>query len=364
LRSGWGNSVLRAFIIGLVLAMSTGAEAAEALPISLELAKVLERRYPQNVDELRLLETQVQKVATQAVPATVEVEIGQSIGSGVIISPEGLVLTAAHVIGGANRPATIVLADGRRLKGRTLGAHHEIDAGMVQIDKPPHDVPFVPVTTAAKVETGSWVVATGQPGGILDNRSPPVRLGRVLAQQDEWICTDCTLVGGDSGGPLFNLQGEVMAIHMSIGPAAIHNFHVPVGVVREFWEKMLTGEVWGTGLGDDEDGERVVLGIAGHDRDGHCEVTQVFPNFPAEAAGIKAGDVILRIGDTEVDSLVELTREILVHEPGDEVEIELRRGDEQLKMEVTLQAIENPLPGSVDPDEDDARDEESAEAEP
>lgn len=355
--------MLRALIIGTILVVSTVANAAEALPISPELGKVLARRYPQKVDELRLLEDQVQKVATQAVPATVEVEVGQSIGSGVIISPEGLVLTAAHVIGGANKPATIVMADGRRLKGKTLGLHHEIDAGMVQIDKPPRDLPFAPVTTADKVETGAWVVATGQPGGILDNRSPPVRLGRVLAQQNEWICTDCTLVGGDSGGPLFNMQGEVMAIHMSIGPAAIHNFHVPVGVVREYWDKMLAGEAWGTGLGDDEDGERVVLGIAGHDYDGHCLVTQVFPNFPAQQAGIEPGDVILSIDNEKVDSLIELTLEVLIHDPGDKVEIELRRGDKNLKKTVMLQAIENPLPGSVDPDEDESRDDESSEDE-
>lgn len=356
--------MLRALIIGMILVTGTVASAAEALLISPELAKVLARRYPQSVDELRLLEAQVQKVAAQAVPATVEVEVGHNVGSGAIISGEGLVLTAAHVIGGANQPATIIMADGRRLKGKTLGLHHEIDAGMVQIDKPPRDLPFAPVTIVDKVETGAWVVATGQPGGILDNRSPPVRLGRVLAQQDEWICTDCTLVGGDSGGPLFNMQGEVMAIHMSIGPSAIHNFHVPVGVVREYWDKMLAGEAWGIGQGgDDEDGERVVLGIAGLDHEGRCLVTQVFPNFPAEKAGIEPGDIILSVNQKNVDSLIELTREILVHEPGDEVEIELRRGDKNLKKTVILQMIENPLPGSVDPIEEESRKEEAAEDE-
>jgi serine protease Do len=150
----------------------------------------------------------------------------------------------------------------------------------------------------------------------------------------------------------------VMAIHMSIGPSAVHNFHVPVGVVRKYWEKMLAGEVWGTGLGDDNVGERVVLGIAGHDSEGHCVVTQVFPNFPAEKAGIEPGDIILSIDNEKVDSLMELTLEILVHDPGDKVEIELRRGDKNLKKTVMLQAIDNPLPGSVDPDEDESRKEE------
>ena len=170
--------------------------AAEPLPFSPELNTVLEDRYPRGVEDLKLIEEQVELVAAQAVPATVEVEIGHHIGSGVIVSKEGLVLTAAHVIGRAGRSATLVLADGRRLQGRTLGAHHLIDAGMLQIISPPDDLPFVPLAPDETVRIGQWVVATGQPGGILDDRSPPVRLGRVLAADDQWVCTDCTLVGG------------------------------------------------------------------------------------------------------------------------------------------------------------------------
>jgi serine protease Do len=352
--------MLRIFVFGSCCLLSSGfLLAAEAIPISAALEAVLARRYPQNVADLRLLEAQVQKVAEQAVAATVEIEVGHNIGSGVIISREGLVLTAAHVIGGQNRAVTLVLADGRRLKGRTLGAHHLLDAGMVQLDEVPDDIPFAPVVSPEKAEgsslIGQWVVATGQPGGLLENRAPPVRLGRVLAAGGEWICTDCTLVGGDSGGPLFNVRGEVLAIHMSIGPATVHNFHVPVAMIRPHWEKMLAGEVWGRGIGDDEeDGERMVLGIAGREVEDRCVVTQVFPGFPAEKAGIAVGDVIMSLEGEKIDSLVELTRLIVAKEPGDEVELKLLRGGKEMKLDVVLNVLNNPLPGSVDPEESGA----------
>lgn len=322
--------------------------AADALPISSELAKVLDERYPENVADLRLLQSQVEKIATQAVAATVEIEVGHSIGSGVLISPEGLVLTAAHVIGGPNRPATVVLADGRRLKGHTLGAHHPMDAGMVQLEEVPEDLPYVPLAQDEKVEVGSWVVATGQPGGILDDRSPPIRLGRILAQGGEWICTDCTLVGGDSGGPLFNMQGEVLAIHMSIGMQAEHNFHVPVAMIRPNWEELVEGKVWGRGFADlDNEGERVMLGIAGRDVAGRCLVTQVFPGFPAAKSGLKPGDIIHSANATTIKSLDELNRLVLAKDPGDRVELEILRGDKPMKFKVRLGLIAEALPGTL-----------------
>ena len=320
-------------------------------------------KYPEGPEQLKLLQKQVEEVAAQAVAATVEVEVGNSIGSGVIISPEGLVLTAAHVIGGKNRPVTVVLADGRRLKGHTLGAHHKIDAGMVQIDAVPKEpIPFAPVVTGDEIQVGEWVVATGQPGGLLEDRSPPVRLGRVLAQGGEWICTDCTLVGGDSGGPLFNMRGEVLAIHMSIGPAAVHNFHVPVAMIRPHWEKMLKGEVWGHGIEHESLGERVVLGIAGRQVEDRCVVTQVFPGFPAARAGVAVGDVIKAVDEESIESISELNDLVLGKEPGDRVKVRVRRGDDELDLRVRLSLVESPLPGTLEPDADDAGDEESEES--
>lgn len=336
--------------------------AAEPLEYSPEVAAVLDERYPQVVEDLKLIEQQVQLVAAQAVPATVEVEIGHNIGSGVIVSKEGLVLTAAHVIGRPGRSATLVLADGRRLEGRTLGAHHLMDAGMVQITDPPEDLPFAPLTPDENIVVGQWVVATGQPGGILDDRSPPVRLGRVLATGGQWVCTDCTLVGGDSGGPLFNMRGEVMAIHMSIGPEVVHNFHVPVTEIRPVWDKMLAGEVWGGEVAEQEpDSGRAVLGLAGRTADNRTMVTQVFAGFPAETAGILPGDQIVAVDGQAISSIFDLTRHLVTKSPGDTIHLELLRNTRSLELDIVLSAIGEPLPGSFDPStreaESDAEDE-------
>ena len=98
---------------------------------------VLAARAPVDVEDLREIQEQLQRVVAQVLPATVSVEIGDAAGSGVIVSKDGLVLTAAHVIGRPGRRAWIELPDGRRLRGRTLGADHEADAGMIQLDYPP-----------------------------------------------------------------------------------------------------------------------------------------------------------------------------------------------------------------------------------
>lgn len=100
-------------------------------------------------------------------PATVAVEIRGAAGSGVIVNKEGLVLTAAHVVGRAGRKGWVELPDGRRLRGKSLGADHDADAGMMQIDDPPADLPFVPVSQGPPLAAGQWVVTIGQPGGIV-----------------------------------------------------------------------------------------------------------------------------------------------------------------------------------------------------
>jgi len=327
---------------------ATQSQAVEPLEIPPELAEVLSQRYPRGVEDLKLLEAQVQQVADRAVAATVGVEIGRNIGSGVIVSREGLILTAAHVIGRHNRPATIVLSDGRQLSGKTLGAHYPLDTGMVQITEVPDDLPYIPVSEEdAQPALGEWVVATGQPGGTLNDRSPPVRLGRVLAAHEHWICTDCTLVGGDSGGPLLNISGEVVALHMSIGPSISHNFHVPVSLIRQYWDQMMAGQMWGhEATPQASDMERALLGLAGRTENGRCVITQVFPGFPAETAGIRTGDVILRVADAEVDTFAELARQVLEKQPGDSIHLQILRNTETLEMEVPLIGATEPLPGS------------------
>lgn len=324
---------------------------AEKLEISPELAEILEHRYPRDADELRLLEQQVQRVADQTAPATVGIRVRRNFGSGVIVNSEGLVLTAAHVIGRPNRRATILLANGNRLEAQTLGANHELDIGMLRITDPPADLPYVPFNQEKRARLGEWVVATGQPGGTLDDRTPPVRLGRVLASELEWICSDCTLVGGDSGGPLVNLEGEVIGIHTSIGPEVVHNFHVPLATAKIEWQRLLDGEVWGGRYEElAQRANRPVLGLAGRTVDDQCIVTQVFPGLPADEAGIRPGDMILALDDQPVDSFSRLAKLLQQRRPRQQVSLRIQRNGDAMKLEVTLAGIRVPLPGSEIPE--------------
>jgi serine protease Do len=204
---------------------------------------------PHSVAELRALEGQVEKVLAKVVPCTVGIRIGNGQGSGVIVSADGYVLTAGHVSGEPNRNAVVTLPSGKELKGKTLGRNTGIDSGLIKITEP-GPYPFVEMSKAGPLAKGQWVVAVGHPGGFRRNRSPVVRLGRVLFANPFLIRTDCTLVGGDSGGPLFDLDGLVVGIHSRIGPGAItENIHVPVDTYRETWDRLASAESWGDQLG-------------------------------------------------------------------------------------------------------------------
>ena len=338
---------LGAIFLIVTLFVVIAARGSEPLDISPALGEVLARPYPRSAEDLGLLQSQVRRVAETATPATVGVEVGRNIGSGVIVNPEGLVLTAAHVIGRSQRSATIVLPDGRRFKARTLGANHEIDTGMVQITNPPLDLPYVPIARDATLSLGEWVVATGQPGGPLLDRTPPVRLGRVLVGEKDWVCTDCTLVGGDSGGPLLNLQGEVTATHTSIGPDIVLNFHVPIPEIQEHWQRLVQGEVWGGGFEEfARRRSRPVLGLAGRTKENQCVVTQVFPGMPAAEADVRPEDIVLAVDGVAITSIDEVIERVVAKQPGQKMKLRLQRDGEQIEVEVLLARLRAPLPGS------------------
>ncbi len=321
------------------MALAAFARGFAQVPVSLEPAPdtqaVLAARAPLDVDDLRLIQAQLQRVLTRALPATASVEIGNAAGSGVIVSRDGLVLTAAHVIDRPGRRARIELPDGRRFRATTLGADHELDAGMLKIDEPPDDLPFVPIAAGPPLEPGEWVVTTGQPGGLIEGRAPPVRLGRVLFRDDELLCTDCKLVGGDSGGPLFNMRGEVVGIHSSIGPMLTHNFHVPMSVFRRNWDRLLAGDLWG-GRYDQPDNGRAVLGVSGNNNAGRCVITAVADGLPAAAAGVRVGDVIAAVDGRAIRTFRELSEIVASKRPGDAITLRIERPDEVVELRVRL----------------------------
>jgi S1-C subfamily serine protease len=315
--------------VALAIASVAGARAAETLaPPSEKLISILAGGVPASVDDLRAMQDHVRELSARVLPATVGVEVGTAQGSGVIISPDGYVLTAAHVIGQPHRDATIFLHDGRRVRARTLGTFRSLDAGLLKIhsrDGAAEPWPFVRVGDSAQLAPGQWCVATGHPGGLQASQSPAVRLGRILRlrldeNEMQSISTDCTLIGGDSGGPLFDMRGRVIGIHSRIGEPLNANLHVPVNVYRDSWSRLAKGDNWGFAPG-----HRPFIGVEGDPAAKDARLRSVFPESPAAQAGLRAGDVVVRFDGKPVSDFATLQQCVAESVPGAAVSVVVLR---------------------------------------
>ena len=277
---------------------------------------VFTRRAPESVADLKVMQARVREVLRKAIPCTVNVRAGMGQGSGVIVSADGYVLTAGHVSGPANRDVTVTLHDGRRVKGKTLGANRAIDSGLIKITDP-GPWPHAEMGRSAGLAKGQWCITAGHPNGYVVGRAPVVRLGRVLDAGEELVRTDCTLVGGDSGGPLFDLDGRVVGIHSRIGMFLTANIHVPVDTYRDTWDLLVKGEVWSGPW----------VGFQGDRASKNCKVETVTKDSPADKAGLKPEDVITRFDGRPIETFEALKTVLDKKKPGDTVEMEVLRGE-------------------------------------
>lgn len=286
------------------------------------------------------LEAKVQAVSQKVQPSTVALlssESGAS-GSGVVVSKQGLVLTAAHVIQGAEE-ILVIFPDGKQVKGKVLGANYSKDIAMVQL---PSDGEWTPLELGESdsLKAGDWVVSLGHSAGFDANRPPPVRFGRVVSTgPGKFLTTDCTLIGGDSGGPLFDLEGRVIGIHSSIGRSLSNNNHAGIDGFRDDWQRLLDGEVWGKlSLNPFANPEMPVLGIGMGSARGMrgVVVESVVQGSPAAAAGLRQGDLIRSLDDDEIRQGGELLQLLAKREPGDTVKLGLLRGRKTLEVDVEL----------------------------
>ncbi len=284
--------------------------------------------YAANADSMAELQRSVKAVSAKVGSATVAlVAEGGETGSGVIVSADGLILTAAHVVGGED-VMLVVFPDGRVEKGRVLGANFTRDAAMVQILKE-GKYPHVELGDSDALNVGDFTVALGHSKGFDPERPAPVRLGRLCTDgKQRFLITECTLIGGDSGGPLFDLRGKLVGIHSSIGPALKLNNHVPVSVFKRDWKKLLAGQHWGQlGLHPMADPESPVLGFAMTEAMGvpGVLVEDVVVASPADAAGIRPGDVVTHMDGRVLRSVRDLLRELGRFRPGDTVTLIVQR---------------------------------------
>ena len=275
-------------------------------------------------------------VAEAVAPTVVQLVTSDGLGSGIIYDSSGLILTAAHVIAGADT-VEVRLADGRLFTGRVVGTHQLTDVGVVKIDGAT-DLPVATLGYGTQIRVGELAVALGSPFGF----DQTVTAGIVSAvnrtvNRVPMVQTDAAINPGNSGGPLVDGSGRVIGINDIIfsrsGGSEGVGFAIAIDVAIVVADQIAAGaEVQLSRLGVDT--------FASMTGEGGAIVREVFDGFPAERAGIVVGDRIVAVDGESVLDPSKLFAEIVTHRPGSTVTVDFVRDGVQLSTTVTLVGIE------------------------
>ena len=297
--------------------VDTSAEATSSSDAEVKMDFLDAGTVPTSIAQLREMEKMVADIFEKVKPATVNIRVGMGQGTGVVISRDGYILTAAHVINGPDRAAFVTFPDGKQYRAETLGVDPALDSGMLKlVDKRKKRWPFIELGESDGLTNGQWVVAIGHPGGIDLKRGLVLRVGRIVSKRANVLRTDCTLVGGDSGGPLVNMAGELIGIHSRIGNSLSDNLHVPADVFSVQWDQLANGDIVG----------RKALPYLGINiLENSTKLESVAPGGPAAKAGMRPNDVIKSVDGEEVKNKIELGRILRKLKPKQKVKITVER---------------------------------------
>ncbi len=267
----------------------------------------------------------------------------QSLGSGFILSADGYVLTNAHVVEAADE-ITVKLTDKRELKARVIGSDKRTDIALLKIEAT--GLPAVRVGDPNRLKVGEWVVAIGSPFGFENSVTAGIvsAKGRSLPQENfvPYIQTDVAVNPGNSGGPLFNLRGEVVGINSQIysrtGGFMGLSFAIPIDVANEVVQQLKTsGRVIRGRIGVViQPVTKELADSFGLQKPQGALVSAVEKGGPAEKAGVEPGDVILRFDGKPVGSSEDLPRVVGATRPGNRVTMQIWRGKAAREMQVTV----------------------------
>ncbi len=270
-----------------------------------------------------------------------------SLGSGFIISPDGYILTNAHVAQDADK-IIVRLSDQRERPAKVVGVDELTDVALLKIEG--ENLPTVKIGDSDALEVGEWVLAIGSPFGLERTATQGIvsAVGRNLPSGTyvPFIQSDVAVNPGSSGGPLFNLRGEVVGINSQIysstGGYMGLSFAIPIKLAIQVVDQIkATGEVTRGWLGillqsvNNDLAEAFKL-----DRPRGALVAQILPDSPAASAGFKSGDIILRYGGEPVEDSSQLPRMIGVTPVGKTVAMSILRNGEPLEIKATIARLE------------------------
>jgi len=283
-----------------------------------------------------------------------------SLGTGFVISTDGLIVTNDHVVDDVDK-IEIVFSDGTRSPAEVVGKDPKTDLALLRAKAKRDYAPLVLGDSDALLP-GDWVIAVGSPFGLDHTVTAGIvsATGRDIGQgpYDDFIQTDAAINPGNSGGPLLNLSGEVIGINTAINPQAnTIGFAVPASMAKEILPQLeKNGRVvrgW-LGVGVQPITPELAEALKIDTQEGAL-VAQVTPGSPAAEAGLERGDVILRFGDQEIHRMRELPRAVADAAPGTKVELELLRQGKHETRKVTITELKDetaPAPQVSESDDD------------
>jgi Do/DeqQ family serine protease len=263
-------------------------------------------------------------------------------GSGVLITPDGYIVTNNHVVAGADE-LTVTLNDKREFKAKVIGTDPSTDLGLIKIDA--SDLPFVNFSNSDDVRVGEWVLAVGNPfnltstvtAGIVSAKGRDLHIVQDQAPIESFIQTDAAINPGNSGGALVNLNGELIGINTAIasptGSYSGYGFAIPANIVAKVVDDLKKFGV----------AQRGYLGAIIRDLNGQLAkdkdldinrgvyVDSLAENSAAGAAGIRKGDVITRIDGQAISASADVLEAVGRHRPGDKLDVTIwRKGSEKV----------------------------------
>ena len=265
-------------------------------------------------------------------------------GSGFILSADGIVMTNAHVVKGADE-VLVKLTDKREFKAKVLGTDERTDVAILKIEA--RGLPFVRVGDVGKLRVGEWVIAIGAPFGLENT----VTAGIVSAKQRDtgqylrFIQTDVAINPGNSGGPLINMRGEVVGINSQIlsgsGGYMGVSLSIPIDEAMKIADQLrATGSVQrgylGVSIGDVDELDAQAQNLKKNEG---AAITKVVPKSPADKAGLKAGDIILKFNGATIEGSRDLQRYVGSTKPGDSSTLNVLRGGKRIDLTVVTGTV-------------------------
>ena len=272
-------------------------------------------------------------------------------GSGFIVSPDGYILTNAHVVMDADQ-VTVKMNDRREYQAKVVGIDQRTDVAVIKIEA--KNLPVVRIGDPAKLKTGEWVLAIGSPFGFENSATAGIvsATSRSLPNEGNnyvpFIQTDVAVNPGNSGGPLFNLQGEVIGINSQIfsrtGGYMGLSFAIPIDVAMDVRDQLVkTGHVTRGRIGvtiQSIDGQ--LADSFGLDRPRGALVTTVIKDGPGAKAGVQPGDIILTVNDHVVETSSELPAVVARIKPGNDANLTVWRDGKERPIKVKVDALDKP----------------------